>query len=95
MLVMGLKRKKAPTSVSAEHIQSFGVANTFVYLGSRRTKQSGPLGELFDHGRAYTCPGGLHMVCLCAKILGVDACNTTLEVVIFAGAMNLGKKFPE
>ncbi|KAF3907859.1 hypothetical protein ABW20_dc0104662 [Dactylellina cionopaga] len=37
---------------------------------ARRTKQSGPLGELFDHG--------------------VDACNTTLEVVIFAGAVNLG-----
>ncbi|PWW72921.1 Choline/ethanolaminephosphotransferase [Tuber magnatum] len=37
---------------------------------ARRTRQSGPLGELFDHG--------------------VDAMNTTLEVVIFAGAMNLG-----
>ncbi|KAI9805373.1 MAG: hypothetical protein M1833_005826 [Piccolia ochrophora] len=38
---------------------------------ARRTHQSGPLGELFDHG--------------------VDACNTTLEVVLFAGAMNLGQ----
>ncbi|KAF8470257.1 hypothetical protein BDZ91DRAFT_720239 [Kalaharituber pfeilii] len=37
---------------------------------ARRTRQSGPLGELFDHG--------------------VDACNTTLEVVIFAAVMNLG-----
>lgn len=37
---------------------------------ARRTKQSGPLGELFDHG--------------------VDACNTTLEVIIFAGVTNLG-----
>jgi len=38
---------------------------------ARRTKQSGPLGELFDHG--------------------VDACNTTLEVVLFAAAANLGQ----
>ncbi|KAK2757974.1 hypothetical protein FQN54_004380 [Arachnomyces sp. PD_36] len=38
---------------------------------ARRTGQSGPLGELFDHG--------------------VDACNTTLEVLLFAAAMNLGQ----
>ncbi|KAK2873767.1 hypothetical protein FQN49_002095 [Arthroderma sp. PD_2] len=38
---------------------------------ARRTKQSGPLGELFDHG--------------------VDACNTALGVLIFAGAVNLGQ----
>ncbi|KAI9668329.1 MAG: hypothetical protein M1829_005533 [Trizodia sp. TS-e1964] len=38
---------------------------------ARRTHQSGPLGELFDHG--------------------VDAVNTTLEVILFAGAMNLGQ----
>lgn len=38
---------------------------------ARRTHQSGPLGELFDHG--------------------VDACNTVLEVLLFAGAMNLGQ----
>ncbi|KAK2808223.1 hypothetical protein FQN50_004964 [Emmonsiellopsis sp. PD_5] len=38
---------------------------------ARRTRQSGPLGELFDHG--------------------VDACNTALEVVLFAGATNLGQ----
>ncbi|KAI9842144.1 MAG: hypothetical protein M1837_007431 [Sclerophora amabilis] len=38
---------------------------------ARRTHQSGPLGELFDHG--------------------VDACNTTLEVLLFTGAMNLGQ----
>lgn len=37
---------------------------------ARRTKQSGPLGELFDHG--------------------VDAVNTSLEVLIFAGSQNLG-----
>lgn len=37
---------------------------------ARRTGQSGPLGELFDH-----C---------------VDALNTTLEVIIFAGTVNLG-----
>lgn len=37
---------------------------------ARRTKQSGPLGELFDHG--------------------VDACNTTLEVAIFAAVMKFG-----
>ncbi|EZF70511.1 hypothetical protein H105_07150 [Trichophyton soudanense CBS 452.61] len=40
---------------------------------SRRTKQSGPLGELFDHG--------------------VDACNTGLGVLIFAGAVNLGQSW--
>ena len=39
----------------------------------RRTRQSGPLGELFDHG--------------------VDACNTTLEVLLFAAAMNLGQSW--
>jgi ethanolaminephosphotransferase len=37
---------------------------------SRRTHQSGPLGELFDHG--------------------VDALNTSLEVLIFAGSQNMG-----
>jgi len=36
----------------------------------RRTKQSGPLGELFDHG--------------------VDALNTSLEVLLFAASQNLG-----
>lgn len=40
---------------------------------ARRTRQSGPLGELFDHG--------------------VDACNTTLEVLLFAGTMNLGQSW--
>ncbi|KAF2397365.1 Choline/ethanolaminephosphotransferase [Trichodelitschia bisporula] len=38
---------------------------------ARRTHQSGPLGELFDHG--------------------VDAVNTTLEVIVFAACMNLGQ----
>ncbi|KAF1983853.1 Choline/ethanolaminephosphotransferase [Aulographum hederae CBS 113979] len=38
---------------------------------ARRTHQSGPLGELFDHG--------------------VDACNTALEVLLFAAAMNFGQ----
>ena len=38
---------------------------------SRRTKQSGPLGELFDHG--------------------VDALNTSLEVLIFAASQNMGQ----
>ncbi len=36
----------------------------------RRTRQSGPLGELFDHG--------------------VDALNTSLEVLLFAASQNLG-----
>ncbi|MCJ1245646.1 hypothetical protein MMC30_002850 [Trapelia coarctata] len=40
---------------------------------ARRTHQSGPLGELFDHG--------------------VDACNTVLEVLLFAAAMNLGQSW--
>ena len=38
---------------------------------ARRTNQSGPLGELFDHG--------------------VDALNTSLEVLLFAAAMELGQ----
>lgn len=37
----------------------------------RRTRQSGPLGELFDHG--------------------VDAVNTSLEVLIFSAAMSFGQ----
>jgi hypothetical protein len=44
---------------------------TMLTLGDRRrTKQSGPLGELFDHG--------------------VDALNTSLEVLLFAASQNLG-----
>lgn len=39
----------------------------------RRTRQSGPLGELFDHG--------------------VDALNTGLEVLIFAGSQNMGQSW--
>lgn len=42
-----------------------------VAICRRRTKQSGPLGELFDHG--------------------VDALNTTLEVLIFAASQNMGQ----
>jgi ethanolaminephosphotransferase len=38
---------------------------------ARRTRQSGPLGELFDHG--------------------VDALNTSLEVLLFAAAMRFGQ----
>lgn len=38
---------------------------------ARRTHQSGPLGELFDHG--------------------VDALNTSLEVLLFAAAMQFGQ----
>ena len=40
---------------------------------ARRTRQSGPLGELFDHG--------------------VDALNTTLEVLLFAATMNMGQSW--
>jgi ethanolaminephosphotransferase len=40
---------------------------------ARRTRQSGPLGELFDHG--------------------VDACNTTLECLIFAASQNMGQSW--
>ncbi|RDA91933.1 hypothetical protein CP533_1294 [Ophiocordyceps camponoti-saundersi (nom. inval.)] len=40
---------------------------------ARRTKQSGPLGELFDHG--------------------VDALNTSLEVLLFAASQNLGQSW--
>jgi ethanolaminephosphotransferase len=44
---------------------------TIMTIYRRRTRQSGPLGELFDHG--------------------VDALNTSLEVLIFSAAMNLGQ----
>ncbi|ROW10178.1 hypothetical protein VMCG_01684 [Cytospora schulzeri] len=40
---------------------------------ARRTRQSGPLGELFDHG--------------------VDALNTSLEVLLFAGCNNMGQSW--
>ncbi|KAH6888049.1 CDP-alcohol phosphatidyltransferase-domain-containing protein [Thelonectria olida] len=40
---------------------------------ARRTKQSGPLGELFDHG--------------------VDALNTSLEVLLFAASQNMGQSW--
>ncbi|KAK0723789.1 CDP-alcohol phosphatidyltransferase-domain-containing protein [Apiosordaria backusii] len=40
---------------------------------ARRTRQSGPLGELFDHG--------------------VDALNTSLEVLIFAASQNMGQSW--
>ncbi|KAE9970739.1 hypothetical protein BLS_004770 [Venturia inaequalis] len=40
---------------------------------ARRTHQSGPLGELFDHG--------------------VDAVNTSLEVLLFSACMNLGQSW--
>lgn len=43
-------------------------------LQARRTSQSSPLGELFDH-----C---------------VDACNTTLAILVFASATNLGTGYP-
>lgn len=55
---------------------------------ARRTHQSGPLGELFDHG-VY------NIIFLDCSLTwsGVDACNTSLEVIIFAGAMNLGQSW--
>lgn len=40
---------------------------------ARRTGQSGPLGELFDHG--------------------VDALNTSLEVLLFSAAMTMGQSW--
>lgn len=57
---------------------------------SRRTRQSGPLGELFDHGICSSLElwtsGNLTRV-------GVDACNTVLGVFIFAATMNLGQSW--
>lgn len=55
---------------------------------ARRTHQSGPLGELFDHG-GYP---SLHFFTADTSI-GVDACNTSLEVLLFAAAMNLGQSW--
>lgn len=56
---------------TAEQYWLFHVLTHRLLLCSRRTRQSGPLGELFDHG--------------------VDALNTTLEVIIFAATQNMGQ----
>lgn len=61
---------------------------------ARRTGQSGPLGEMFDHGEFCSkfrfdligIPLDFWLI-----FAGVDALNTTLEVLIFAGACNLGQ----
>ena len=56
----------------------------------RRTHQSGPLGELFDHGEHNTLEDiGTTLMLR----LGVDALNTVLEVLLFAAAMNLGQSW--
>ncbi len=60
----------------------------------RRTRQSGPLGELFDHGKLLLLL--LHPSFTIQLIIfntGVDACNTAIEVILFAGAMNLGQSW--
>ena len=59
----------------------------------RRTKQSSPLGELFDHGIVTPPQQSSIMMCLIgmARVSGVDACNTTLEVAIFAAVMKFGE----
>lgn len=67
MLLMGLRR---------EFLLLFALAviherRLTFYFNRRRTRQSGPLGELFDHG--------------------VDALNTSLEVLLFSAAMNFGQ----
>ncbi|KAF2704005.1 Choline/ethanolaminephosphotransferase [Pleomassaria siparia CBS 279.74] len=55
---------------------------------ARRTQQSGPLGELFDHGTQWT----RRPVRTSANTYpGVDAINTTLEVLLFAATVNLGQ----
>lgn len=53
----------------------------------RRTHQSGPLGELFDHGMSRR--ENDHTIL--TRKSGVDACNTVLEVLLFAAAVNLGQ----
>ena len=62
---------------------------------SRRTRQSGPLGELFDHGmlpaRNWELALGNRQKQLTG--VGVDACNTVLGVFIFAATMNLGQSW--
>ncbi|KAL8745332.1 MAG: hypothetical protein Q9190_002520 [Brigantiaea leucoxantha] len=59
---------------------------------ARRTHQSGPLGELFDHGLS---PNALssRKEPETESYLGVDACNTVLEVILFASTMNLGQSW--
>jgi ethanolaminephosphotransferase len=56
---------------------------------ARRTHQSGPLGELFDHGKSMK-DGEM---AIADTNPGVDACNTSLEVLLFAGVMNLGQSW--
>jgi ethanolaminephosphotransferase len=56
---------------------------------ARRTHQSGPLGELFDHGMR----GDERDQSLLTTFSGVDACNTSLEVLLFAASMNLGQSW--
>lgn len=56
---------------SATHCCKGLMLTLLLLLFRRRTRQSGPLGELFDHG--------------------VDAVNTSLEVLLFAGSQNMGQ----
>ena len=60
---------------------------------ARRTHQSGPLGELFDHGAQ---PSYAHFDSRSRRLIntGVDACNTTLEVLLFSAAMKFGQSWP-
>lgn len=63
-----------PFALSSARLAPGGLANQgFAVVHSRRTHQSGPLGELFDHG--------------------VDALNTSLEVLLFAGSQNMGQSW--
>ena len=84
MLWMGRKRKMTPGMNNDGEIIG-ALANT--ERCRRRTHQSGPLGELFDHG-TYTRKNRID----CAKrCTGVDAVNTSLEVIIFSATMNFGQ----
>jgi ethanolaminephosphotransferase len=66
-----LRRRGWHSSVCTRQTGIFTRLNTDRYHHRRRTGQSGPLGELFDHG--------------------VDALNTSLEVLLFSAAMNFGQ----
>jgi hypothetical protein len=65
------RRRGWHSSVCARQKRVFTPLNTNHCPHRRRTGQSGPLGELFDHG--------------------VDALNTSLEVLLFSAAMNFGQ----
>lgn len=68
--MLSMERKRECFLAAAVRLYSNAVRGRELTPSRRRTHQSSPLGELFDHG--------------------VDALNTSLEVLLFAGSQNMG-----